>query len=150
MTVRGMSRHNTPKGTQIKPGKFSGRAGRRSNKTPPAASVSFFTMTKHGSLDYKINCTISLKFLTTGKIALSMIVSPLNETNQYVYDGNNNLIYSIDPLGFTNQSVYDNQNNQVKTIDPRGNPSTFGYNAQFSLTGQTNGVGDFITFVFQQ
>jgi RHS repeat-associated protein len=75
-------------------------------------------------------------------------VSPLNETNQFFYDGKNNLIETIDPLGFTNQFVYDGNNNLIKTIDPRGNPSTFGYNAQFSLTGQTNGAGDWVNYTF--
>jgi len=72
----------------------------------------------------------------------------LNETNQFVYDGNNNLVYSIDPLGLTNQFFYDSQNNLTHSVDPLGNPTTFGYNAQFSLTGQTNGAGDWVNYTY--
>ena len=31
------------------------------------------------------------------------------------------------------------------SVDARGNPSTFGYNGQFSLTGSTNGAGDWVS-----
>ena len=69
-------------------------------------------------------------------------VSPLGETTQFIYDGNNDVTSSIDPLGYTNQYGYDGQNNLVVMVDPLGHSNTFGYNAQFSLTGQTNGAGD--------
>ena len=31
-------------------------------------------------------------------------------------------------------------------MDERGNTNHFGYNAQFSLTGSTNGAGDWVTY----
>ena len=76
-------------------------------------------------------------------------ISPLGETNQFIYDGNNNLIETIDPLGFTNELVYDANNNLIQTIDADRHPAaTYGYNAQFSLTGQTNGAGDWVNYVY--
>jgi RHS repeat-associated protein len=86
------------------------------------------------------------KIFYDGQNHIVMTVSPLNETNQFIFDGNNNLIYSIDPLGFTNQVIFDSLNNPIRSIDPRGNPSTFGFNAQFTLIGSTNGAGDFVNY----
>ena len=74
-------------------------------------------------------------------------VSPLGETNQFIYDGNNNLIATIDPLGNPSQFIYDTNNNLVKTIDADNHsPATYEYNTQFSLTGQTNGAGDWLNY----
>ena len=75
-------------------------------------------------------------------------VSPMNETNQFFYDGNNNLVQTIDPLGYTNQFFYDSQNRLNLSLDGRKNPTTYGYNAQFSVTGQTNAVGDWINYTY--
>jgi RHS repeat-associated protein len=75
-------------------------------------------------------------------------ISPLGETTQFIYDGNNNLVETIDPLGFSNTYVFDSNNNLITSIDKRGLPSHFGYNAHFSLTGVTNGNGDWTVFVF--
>jgi YD repeat-containing protein len=47
-----------------------------------------------------------------------------------------------------NLSIYDGNNSLVKTVDPLGNPTTFGYNSQFSLTGQTNGAGDWVNYAY--
>jgi RHS repeat-associated protein len=83
-----------------------------------------------------------------GQDHVVMTVSPLGETNQFIYDGNNNLRYLIDPLNYTNQLFYDGQNNLVRTLDALNNPSTFGYNTNFSLTGKTNGAGDWVNYSF--
>ena len=84
-----------------------------------------------------------------GQDHLIQTVSPLGETNQFIYDGNNNLIETIDPLGFTNQFIYDANNNLIQAIDADKHPATtFGYNAQFSLTGRTNGAGDWVNYTY--
>ena len=75
-------------------------------------------------------------------------ISPLGETNQFFYDDNNNLIKTIDPLCFSNIYVFDSQNRLVVSRDARGIPSYYGYNAQFSLTGITNGNGDWRVSMF--
>ena len=90
----------------------------------------------------------STELIYDGQNHVIYAISPLLEIAQFIYDGNNNLIESIDPLGFTNQFVYDSNNDLVKTIDPRLNGSSFGYNSQFSLTGQTNGAGDWVTYAY--
>src|SRR2546430_6294723 len=77
-----------------------------------------------------------------------MSISPLNETNQFIYDGNHNLTYTIDPLGYTNRFVYDNQNNLTQTVDARGNTNFFGYNAKFQMVGATNALGNWVTNVY--
>ena len=66
----------------------------------------------------------------------------------YSFDGNNNLTATIDPLGYSNQFFYDSQNNLYRSLDKRGNPSTFGYNGYFSLTGSTNGAGDWVALTY--
>jgi RHS repeat-associated protein len=88
------------------------------------------------------------RYFYDGQDHLTNTVSPLNETTQFIYDGNNNLIQTIDPLGFTNIFNYDANNNLVETIDPLGHSNTFGYNSQFSLTGFTNGNGDWTVSTF--
>lgn len=75
-------------------------------------------------------------------------VSPLGELTQFIYDGNHNLVQTIDPLNHTNQFFYDNQNNLYRSVDPLGHPTTFGYNTNFSLTGQTNGAGDWVNYTY--
>jgi RHS repeat-associated protein len=110
---------------------------------PAGSKRRFFFDDKHrpsGVQDALSN--LSLTFYD-GQDHAVMTVSPLNETNQTVFDANHNPILSIDALGFTNQNIFDPQNNNlIETIDARGNPTYFGYNAQFSLTGVTNGAGD--------
>ena len=83
-----------------------------------------------------------------GQSHVIQTISPLNETNQFIYDGNNNLIETIDPLGFSNTYVFDSQNNLITSVDARTNSSHFGYDAQFSLTGITNGNGDWMLLTF--
>ena len=64
--------------------------------------------------------------------------------------GNHNLLATIDPLGYSNQFFYDAQNNLTLALDANQNPTTYGYNPQFSMTGQTNGMGDWVEFGLQQ
>ena len=74
-------------------------------------------------------------------------MTPMTDFTQYLYDGNHNLVQTIDvTLNHTNQFVYDSQFNLTRSIDPLGNPTTYGYNAQFSLNGITNGAGDWVRF----
>ena len=75
-------------------------------------------------------------------------ISPLDETNLYFYDGNNNLISSKDPLEFNTQYIYDGSNDLIQTIDPLHNSTFFAYNTEFSLTAQTNGAGDWKHYVY--
>jgi YD repeat-containing protein len=75
-------------------------------------------------------------------------ISPLNEITFNYYDGNNNLTNVVDPLGYTNQYFYDGNNNLIKSVDPRSNATTCGYNSEFSLTGLTNGAGDYVNYAY--
>ena len=96
------------------------------------------------------------QYIYDGQNHVVATISPLYEIKEYLYDANNNLTNYINGLvltnalglGFTNLYFYDSNNNLVKSIDPRGDTSTFGYNTKFSLTGQTNGAGNWTNYVY--
>ena len=87
----GMSRRNTPRATPTRHGGFSGRAGKPLNRTRRAVSGYFPMMTRPGSSASQDQLGNLTQTFYDGQNHVVMTISPLDETNQFIYDGNNNL-----------------------------------------------------------
>jgi RHS repeat-associated protein len=76
-------------------------------------------------------------------------VSPLSETNCFIFDGRHNLTATLDALSFSNIFLFDTNDDLVGWVDELANTNCFGYNSQFQLTGATNAAGEWVTFSYQ-
>jgi RHS repeat-associated protein len=118
------------------------------SQDPAGASETYFYDDKTRTIGQSDTLGNLTQKFYDGQDHVVMAVTPLGETNQFIFDGDHNLLATIDPLGYSNQFFYDGQNNLTQALDASQNATTYGYNAQFSMIGQTNGMSDWVSLVY--